>query len=102
MTDGRPAEVLACWAAGLVACGSYMGQRLWAVTGEVVDPTVILAVEHVPFYWRCALASLHGGMVALLVWRGVADAEAQVALRHAPWLTAAVLAVCGALAVWVP
>lgn len=91
----------AWWAGGVVSCASYALQRLWSAWGAEVDPSVILAVEHIPYYWRCALAGLHGLIVAGLCL-GLREPEAARLLGWAPRLTWIVVLACTAAMLAVP
>jgi hypothetical protein len=97
-----PREAVACWAGGVASCASYTLQRLWSAWGTEVDPTQILAVEHIPYYWRCALAALHGLLFAGLVAGGIRDPEAAKLLAWAPSLTWLVVLPCVVAMVLVP
>ncbi len=93
MTDR---SVAAAYAAALVFVASYAVQR--GVGWWLAVDAGVMASTHTAFYWRCALAALHGGIAALLVGFGARDPSALVRARWAVW--AVVLPAIGSLAVF--
>lgn len=82
---------LAALTFGLVAVASYTLQRLIAAAGGEVDFGAIVNQVHVPYYWRCAVAVLHGGLAATLVGMGLDADRATRWLGRGPWLVALVV-----------
>ncbi|MGC6491529.1 MAG: hypothetical protein ACON5B_01700 [Myxococcota bacterium] len=95
----RASWALGAAVAGLAGVVSYVLQRLSAL-GVAADPTAALAVEHIPFYWRFALAVLHAAGAGLLVAWGVREAEAHRWLQRLPAVIVA-LCVSAMVAMWV-
>lgn len=83
MSPARRLLGLATFAA--VACLSYAGQRLYAALNEA-PPLSVLLQAHTPYYWRMALAVLHGGSAGLLVAWGVREEAARRGSELAPVL----------------
>lgn len=67
----KPRMALAAAVLGLVTATSYVAQRLLA--GDDAPASAVIAQEHIPYYWRCALALLHGVLLASIVGLGVRD-----------------------------
>jgi hypothetical protein len=88
-------------ALGVVAPASYALQRLVTAWSGVEDQ-VIVAQVHVPYYWRCAVAGLHGVLVASLVGFGLSDARCAALLRHGRWVVALVVGPAALAMVLVP
>lgn len=81
--------------AGLAASVSYMAQRLAALAVGSPSGAEVLATEHIPFYWRCAMALWHGLALGLVAWLLLRDER-----RAQTWvdrLTAAVPPTVGVL-----
>jgi hypothetical protein len=71
---------------------SYALQRLGAAWSGEPDWTQISQQAHVPFFWRCGLAALHGATTTALAALAVDHDRAVVALRFAPvWVPLVVL-----------
>lgn len=83
MSPERRLLGLATFAAA--CCLSYTGQRLYAALNEA-PPLTVLLQAHTPYYWRMALAALHGASVALLVAYGFSDTAARWASERTPTL----------------
>ena len=90
---GRSARWGLAVAAGACAIAvSYALQRLGAAWGGEPDWRQITQQAHVPYYWRCALAALHGAVITATVGLWVDHDRAVVALRFAPvWVPLLVL-----------
>lgn len=71
---------------------SYALQRLGSASSGEADWTQVMRQAHVPYYWRCALALLHGVTIAAMAGWAVDHDRAVVALRFAPvWVPLVVL-----------
>lgn len=93
MSAGRSARWgLAITAGACAIAVSYALQRLGSAwTGEV-HFTQVVQQAHIPYYWRCGLAALHGAVVTATVGLWVDHDRAVVALRFAPvWVPLLVL-----------
>ena len=53
--------------AALVAAASYAAQHGWVRTGSLTNARLVLASEHIPYFWRCAVAGVQGVVAGLLV-----------------------------------
>lgn len=87
----RPVDHRSCLAAlvfGVVFALSYAAQRLASAWGGEVNPELVFATEHIPYYWRCGLALLHALAVALLVQFLVPTHRAEALLARAPLVVA--------------
>jgi len=82
----RPSYVLAWLVAWMALGGSYALQRLGSAWFGEVNPKLILATEHIPFFWRLTLAAVHAGTAGALVASLTPD---EVAAR---WLDRAAVA----------
>ncbi|MCO4744944.1 MAG: hypothetical protein KC912_09150 [Proteobacteria bacterium] len=80
---------------GLVVCLSYAVLRLLAV-GEPGGAGTV----HIPFFWRSALAGLHGLVAGLAAASAVRDSDAW--LERVPLAVALVLSFCVTIAVVFP
>jgi len=92
MSDRR-VQHLAITAFATVAVGSYVAQRLASIAGGEPNPAAIIASAHTPYYWRTALATVHGLFAASVIRCGVSPASAHRWLRRAPlwvWWTTAI------------
>jgi hypothetical protein len=86
--------------AGPSSCLAYAVLRLLAL-GEGVSPTDVLAVAHIPYFWRLALSVLQGLTVGLTVALLAPDEAISTWLRRLPIpaaLTSLVSAV--AMVIW--
>lgn len=59
------------WAIGFACAGwacaiSYTLQRLASWAGGEVPASSVIAVAHIPFYWRVDLALFHGVLIGIL------------------------------------
>lgn len=88
----RPIASMAAVAFGLVATASYAIQRLIAAVRGGPDFGEIVLQVHVPYYWRCDLAAIHGILAATMVATLLGRDQAERWLARTPWL---VLAVAG-------
>lgn len=82
LTASRVAAAVA-WG-GLAGASSYPLQRLYAWWAGEVPFGVILAQEHVPYFWRVGLAGFHAVLVAVLVAMLATDEQAAASLRGIP------------------
>ena len=81
----------------MVACASYALQRLYDARTEAPMSAVLLSA-HAPYYWRMALATLHGVSAGVLLGWGLRDEEAERWLgRLSLPLTLVVLAAAAAM-----
>lgn len=92
MRGARPALGAAAFA--LVAVASYTLQRLWSWWGGEPSFGEIVASAHTPYYWRAAVAALHGLAVGLLAGFGLDEEAAGAWLARVPWLVVAVVLPC--------
>lgn len=99
-TSPRLGLALGCF--GLGAPASYALQRLWAAAGGEAPPGTVLGQAHVPYFWRVALAALHGLVLALVVFGVARGRAAERGLALLPWLLAAVVPAAAAAMVLVP
>lgn len=90
----HPRDALAAAAFGLVASASYVLQRLASWWAGEVPGDLVLGQAHIPYYWRVALALLHGVLVAAIL-RSAVPVEA--ARRWLPRVRMAVLPVVAVL-----
>lgn len=72
---------------GLAGAVSYPLQRLYAWVSGEVPYAVIIAQEHVPYFWRVAVAGFHAVLVAVLIAMATTDEQAGASLE---WIPAAV------------
>jgi hypothetical protein len=86
---------------GVVAC-SYVVQRLGSAYSGEVDPKLILATEHIPFFWRLGLSVAHGAAAGACAWTFVEEADALRWLDRVAAITVAALALSAAAMVAVP
>jgi hypothetical protein len=93
----RPRLVLAVVVACGVGAASYVLQRLGAAYSGEVDPKLILATEHIPFFWRLTLAGAHALSAGVMAASLVDDAQALRGLDVAGAVAISVM-VLGALA----
>ncbi|MCK6526679.1 hypothetical protein L6R50_03715 [Myxococcota bacterium] len=91
---------LACF--GLGAPTSYALQRLWAAASGEAPPGAVLGQAHVPYFWRVALAALHGLVLVLVVFGMARGRTAERGLALLPWLLAAAVPAAAAAMVLVP
>ncbi|MCA9491162.1 MAG: hypothetical protein KC621_14630 [Myxococcales bacterium] len=95
---GAPAA-LGLTLASTVFVASYAGQRLWSALRGEPDWTEIIVSAHTPYYWRCGVALLQGGLVGLAAGLGTSTELAATVLRFAPvWVPAVVLPMALAMA----
>lgn len=99
MSPARRTLALAACAA--LACASYALQRLLDARGEP-PMSALLYQAHTPYYWRMALAAMHGVAAGLLLAFGLGDAEAERWLGRAPTLLALLVLSAAAAMVIVP
>jgi hypothetical protein len=92
-----PRYALAGIAAAATWSVSYVVQRLASAWFGEVNPKLILATEHIPFFWRLTLGGVHALTAGVLV---AALVEDEVAARWLDRAAAAmvVLTVLGAVA----
>ncbi len=80
----------ACFAGAAIV--SYTAQRLWSWYAGEPDIGTILAQAHTAYYWRVALASLHGLVAGAAVHLALDESSAARLLPWVPrWLVGAVL-----------
>jgi hypothetical protein len=79
--DADARAALAAAVGGLVAVVSYAAQRWLEPQGP--EAALVLATEHIPFYYRCALAAVHGLTAASAVRVALPSSHAT------PWLARA-------------
>lgn len=96
-------RVAAAFALGAVAvCVSYAAQRLWSAYGGEVDPRMVLATEHIPYFYRAALALLHGVVLGVGAGLYLDEPAAVRALGRVPALVVLVVVPAALLMVAVP
>ncbi len=96
-------RVAAAFAVGAVAvCVSYAAQRLGSAYGGEVDARMVLATEHIPYFYRAALALLHGVVVGVGAGLAIDDAAAVRVLGRVPALVLLVVVPAALLMVAVP
>jgi hypothetical protein len=98
----RPRVVLACVVACATGSASYVLQRLGSAYSGEIDPKLILATEHIPFFWRLALAGVHALTAGVLAWSLFDDARARRGLDAMAGVAIAVTALGAVAMVWVP
>ncbi len=80
----------AAWVfAGLGFVASYTAQRVWL--SDAVDPKLVVATVHIPYFWRVALAAVQALAVGLLAWFLLDEAGARWWLARLPWVAPAVV-----------
>ncbi|MCB9682965.1 MAG: hypothetical protein H6733_15980 [Alphaproteobacteria bacterium] len=94
MSRARPRLGLASTAFGLVAASSYVLQRLYAASSGVEGMGVAVATKHIPYYWRCDLALIHGVLAAVLVGFAVSDDDARRWFGRLPYAVPVVVGAC--------
>lgn len=98
LSPARLAFGFAC--AGWGTAVSYTLQRLasW-LSGEIPESSV-LAVAHIPFYWRVDVALFHGLLLGLVcaLWLGE-DPQGPIRLRALIFLT---VPLCALALLWIP
>ena len=98
----RPVLAVAGLAFGLTGALSYTLQRLYAAYTTTADFGANVATAHIPYYWRCDLALIHGILAATLVFFAVREAQARALLGKGSTLAAAVAIPCILLMLAVP
>lgn len=98
----RPVLGAAALTLGLVAVASYAGQRLWSAYTGVEGLGVVVRQVHIPYFWRCDLALLHGLMGAALVGFGLDEAGGRRLMAAGPWLVLVVVLPSAVAMVLVP
>jgi len=81
----RPRLAVAALSFALVAVASYALQRLWDARTEP-PPGAVLLQTTIPYYWRVAMALLHGLGAATLAGLALDRDAALRWLSRAPWL----------------
>ncbi len=85
----RQALGSALFAVGFVA--SYALQRLAAAWVGEMEASAVLASTHTPYFWRIAVAALHGVVLGLVAALATDDVGAGWWLARFPWLVLAVV-----------
>ena len=86
---------------GLAGAVSYPLQRLYAWWSGEIPYAVIVAQEHVPYFWRVGLTGFHAVLVGVLVVMLARDEQAAASLKGIPAAVGVVL-VLALLMVLVP
>lgn len=85
MSSGSNRPILAATAAlaATTFVASYAIQRLVASTQPEPPAHLVMAVEHIPYYWRVYVAVFHALALAILAGFGLRAHHADAVLRYA-------------------
>ena len=93
--ESRERLAVAVTVAALVAAASYAAQHGWVRTGSLTSARLVLASEHIPYFWRCAVAGAQGVVAGLLA--GLLVGEPRRWLSRLPALSVGVVVLLTAL-----